>query len=115
MAASQNLIGPQGRLFAERQPGRDAASFRIDNTRMADDQSPHCVLHKRQVQLIPAPRKNVQLHVDPADVVGPATTDAITRRGTIAFHAVGGSGAAKVIEPKLRRGRSSTRPPSRTP
>lgn len=30
---AQNLIGPQGRLFVDPQPGGDAASFRIDSTR----------------------------------------------------------------------------------
>jgi hypothetical protein len=96
MPMNQNLLGPQGRLFAEPQPGRDEASFRVDNTSAAYYQSPYYTLHKSQVQPIPPPRKNAPLQMNLADFVGPEIVAAIQKAGKIAFHAVGDTGAAKV-------------------
>ncbi len=96
MPKTQNLIGPQGQLFAEPEPGRDEATFRVDNTSKAYFNSPYYALHKSLVQPIPAPRKNVLTHIDLADFAGPKIIQAITGSRRIAFHAVGDTGAAKV-------------------
>ena len=96
MPKAQNLIGPQGQLFAEPEPGRDEATFRVDNTSKAYFNSPYYALHKSLVQPIPALRKNVPTHIDLTDFVGPKIIQAITGSRKIAFHAVGDTGAAKV-------------------
>ncbi len=96
MPANRTLIGPGGRLFAEPQPGRDEAAFRVDNTSQAYFNSPYFKLHQKQVQPIPAPRKNAPPSVDLAGFVGPDVMKAIAGAGKITFHAVGDTGAAKV-------------------
>jgi hypothetical protein len=96
MATPVKLIGPGGRLFAETVPGSDESTFRTDNTSAAYYNSPYYKLHQYQVQPIPAPRKNAAPQLDLADFVGPEIIAAVQRAGTIAFHAVGDTGAAKV-------------------
>jgi hypothetical protein len=96
MATSSKLIGPGGRLFAEVQPGSDETSFRLDNTSSQYYSSPYYKLHKAQVQPIPPPRKNAPLQLKLDDFVGAEIISAIERAGSIAFHAVGDTGAAKV-------------------
>jgi hypothetical protein len=96
MASTPKLIGPGGRLFAETVPGSDESTFRTDNTSAAYYNSPYYKLHQYQVQPIPAPRKNATPQLDLADFVGPVIIARIQRAGTITFHAVGDTGAAKV-------------------
>jgi hypothetical protein len=96
MATNPNLIGPDGRLFAETKPGKDAVSFRVDNTSAAYYNSPYYKLHQDQVQRIPPPRKNVPMQMQLEDFTGPEIITAIQRAGKITFHAVGDTGAAKV-------------------
>jgi hypothetical protein len=96
MASPPKLIGPGGRLFAETVPGSDESTFRTDNTSAAYYNSPYYKLHEYQVQAIPAPRKNATPQLDLVDFVGPEILTAIQRAGTITFHAVGDTGAAKV-------------------
>ena len=96
MATNSNLVGPNGRLFAETKPGKDAVSFRVDNTSAAYYNSPYYKLHQDQVQRIPPPRKNVPMQMQLADFTGPEIITAIQRAGKITFHAVGDTGAAKV-------------------
>lgn len=96
MTASRRLIGPGGRLFAEPEPGPDEATFRVDNTSAAYYQSPYFLLHKNQVQPIPAPRAHAPLQLALADVVPADVTAAIQAAGRITFNAVGDTGAAKV-------------------
>jgi hypothetical protein len=96
MPTNSNLIGPDGRLFAETKPGKDAVSFRVDNTSAAYYNSPYYKLHQDQVQRIPPPRKNVPMQMQLADFTGPEIITAIQRAGKITFHAVGDTGAAKV-------------------
>jgi hypothetical protein len=93
---NSNLVGPDGRLFAETKPGTDEASFRVDNTSSAYYNSPYYKLHQYQVQPIPQPRQNVPLQLELDDFVGPEIIAAIQRAGTITFHSVGDTGAAKV-------------------
>ncbi len=81
MPANRMLIGPGGRLFAEPQPGRTEAAFRVDNTSQAYFNSPYFKLHQKQVQPIPAPSKNAPLSVDLAGFVGPDVMKAIAGAG----------------------------------
>jgi calcineurin-like phosphoesterase family protein len=96
MASPAKLIGPGGRLFAETAPGSDESTFRTDNTSAAYYNSPYYKLHQYQVQPIPAPRNNATPQLDLADFVGPEIIAGIERAGTITFHSVGDTGAAKV-------------------
>src|ERR1700728_3955509 len=96
MASPPKLIGPGGRLFAETLPGSDESTFRTDNTSAAYYNSPYYKLHQYHVQAIPAPRKNATPQLDLVDFVGPEIITAIQRAGTITFHSVGDTGAAKV-------------------
>jgi hypothetical protein len=94
--ANPKLIGPGGQLYGELQPSNDETSFRVDNTSAAYYNSPYYLLHKNQVQPIPAPRAGVPLQLKLADFVGPQMIAAIQSAGKIVFHSVGDTGAAKV-------------------
>jgi hypothetical protein len=96
MPTNSNLVGPNGRLFAETKPGKDAVSFRVDNTSEAYYNSPYFLVHKNDVQPIPPPRKNVPMQLQLGDFTGPEIITAIQRAGKITFHSVGDTGAAKV-------------------
>jgi len=90
-----NLIGGGGRLFANPVPGTDETSFQVDNTSSAYYNSPYYLQHQTQVQPVPPPSM-AQPSMDLADVVGPDLIAQIQAAKTIAFHAVGDTGAAKV-------------------
>jgi hypothetical protein len=88
-----NLVGKDGRLFGEQQPGPDPTTFQIDNTSDQYFNSPYYKLHQQQLQPVPAPT------VDPprmnlADILGDAVTQNLQAANKIAFHAVGDTGAA---------------------
>lgn len=93
MPSKHNLVGPGDRLFAELQPSKDEVAFRVDNTSEAYYNSPYFTLHKDQVQPVPKPRGN---EMDLVDVAGPDVIKAVESAGSIVFHAVGDTGAAKV-------------------
>ncbi len=88
-----NLIGPGGRLFANPVPGADETSFQVDNTSAAYYSSPYYKLHQYQMQPVPEPA-TPQPSIDLADYVGPVVIAGIEAAKTIAFHAVGDTGAA---------------------
>jgi len=96
MPAKPKLIGPGGQLYAEIHPSSDETSFRVNNTSAAYYNSPYYLVHKSQVQPIPAPRTGVPLQLKLDDFVGPQMIAAIQSAGKIVFHAVGDTGAAKV-------------------
>src|SRR5262245_60718367 len=91
----RNLIGEQGRLFGEPRPSPDEASFQVDNTSVQYFQSPYYLLHKDQLQPVPAPRVTPP-RMDLGDVLGSDAIAPIASARTIRFHAVGDTGAAKV-------------------
>jgi hypothetical protein len=68
-ASIQNLIGEQGRLFGEPRPSPDEASFQVDNTSVQYFKSPYYLLHKDQLQAVPAPRI-APPRMDLGDVLG---------------------------------------------
>ena len=92
----ERLVGPNGRLYADPQPSPDETSFRQDNNSAAYYSSAYYVLHKSQVQPIPARRPNTPYYLDLADFIPGEVADAIDQAGKITFHAVGDTGAAKV-------------------
>jgi hypothetical protein len=88
------IMGPEGRLYADPQPGPDEVKFREDNTSSAYYNSPYYLAHKDQVQPIPRRRSGVALNL--SDFVPQEILNAIQAAGKISFHAVGDTGAAKV-------------------
>jgi hypothetical protein len=53
--AFRKLAGSGGRLFADPQPAPGEISFQVDNTSDAYYQSPYYLLHKNDLQPVPAP------------------------------------------------------------
>jgi hypothetical protein len=90
----KRMTGPGGRLYADPQPGPDEVQFREDNTSAAYYNSPYFLAHQNQVQKIPARRNN--LPVDLSDFLPASILSAIQKAGSITFHTVGDTGAAKV-------------------
>ncbi|HKF77296.1 MAG TPA: metallophosphoesterase [Candidatus Dormibacteraeota bacterium] len=95
MTARPNLLGNQGRLFADPRPSPDETAFQVDNTSVAYYQSPYYLLHKDQVQPVPAPTVTPP-RIDLAQVLGADVLGPIATAKRIVFHAVGDTGAAKV-------------------
>ncbi len=87
-----NMVGKDGRLFAEQKPGADATKFQVDNTSSQYFNSPYYKQHQNQVLPIP------KLRVDPprmnlVDVLGDPAVQAIQAAKQISFHTVGDTGA----------------------
>jgi hypothetical protein len=91
---TNNLVGPQGQLYADPKPTPDEATFKVDNTSSAYYNSVYYKAHKAQVQRIPAARNLNPLNL--TDFVSPEIVKAIGAAGKIVFHSVGDTGAAKV-------------------
>jgi hypothetical protein len=89
-----NLIGAGGRLFGEQHPGSDETHFQVNNTSVAYYNSPYYLLHKDQLQPVPAPTVNPPRMIL-ADVLGGSAVRAIQAAKKITFHSVGDTGAAK--------------------
>ncbi len=83
----REMQGPQGRLYADPQPGNDPTSFQINNTSAQYYNSPYYKAHRNQVQAIPPRRSNAPLSL--GDFLPAETIAAIRRAGQICFHAVG--------------------------
>jgi hypothetical protein len=95
MALKQGMTGPQGQLYADPKPSPDEDAFQVDNTSEAYYNSPYYLANKNLIQPIPPPRPNVPLNIDLASYLPAATITAIQQQGSITFHAVGDTGAAK--------------------
>jgi 3',5'-cyclic AMP phosphodiesterase CpdA len=90
-----NLMGVEGRLFADPTPSADETSFRIDNTSSQYYSSPYYKAHVRQVKPVPPPRSSPP-RMDLSDVLPEDVLAQIEGAKRISFHAVGDTGAAKV-------------------
>jgi Calcineurin-like phosphoesterase len=90
-----NLLGVHSRLFAEPQPTADETAFQLDNTSARYYQSPYYLLHRRELQPVPAPNM-APPRLDRADVLPDAVLQPIVAANKIVFHSVGDTGAAKV-------------------
>ncbi len=93
-----NLTGTGGRLFGETNPGADETAFQVDNTSARYYLSPYFLLHQRQLQPVPPPRRQ-PARINLEDVTGTDFVNSITQAGRIVFHAVGDTGAAKATGP----------------
>lgn len=93
-----NVIGKDGRLFAEPNPGGDENRFQVNNTSAAYYSSPYYLLHRSQLQPVPAPTIQSP-RMTLADILGSSVTQAIQAARKITFHSVGDTGAAKVSGP----------------
>src|ERR1035438_80528 len=91
----RNLIGNNGRLFADPHPGADENTFQVDNTSSAYFNSPYYLLHQKQLQPVPPPRISPPI-MKLVDVVGTAMINQIQAAKKFSFHAMGDTGAAKV-------------------
>jgi hypothetical protein len=89
-----NLLGQHGRLFADPSPTPDETSFQVDNTSAQYYTSPYYLLHKNQLQAVPAPATTPP-RVNLVDILGNAVLAPIVAANKISFHAVGDTGAAK--------------------
>ncbi len=94
--STSTLTGPKGQFYAEPKATPDENAFQINNTSDKYYNSPYYLLHKSQVQAIPPARNGVPPYLKLEDFIPKEITDAINRAGTITFHAVGDTGAAKV-------------------
>jgi hypothetical protein len=95
---TSKLIGKGGRLFAEPPPGGDETHFQVTNTSVAYYNSPYYLLHKSQLQPVPAPAVNPP-RMMLADVLSGSAIQAIQAAKKITFHSVGDTGAAKQSGP----------------
>ena len=91
---ASNLIGKDGRLFAEPKPAPDETAFQVDNTSAAYYDSPYYKKHEGDLQSVPKPHSSPP-RIDLADVLGDDVLEPITRAKKISFHAVGDTGAAR--------------------
>jgi hypothetical protein len=95
MGFKPSLTGPQGQLYADPKPSTDEDAFQVDNTSEAYYNSPYYLANQNLIQPIPPPRPNVPLNIELADYLPAATIAAIQAAGSITFHSVGDTGAAK--------------------
>ena len=95
MPLTQNLIGPNGQMYAEQKITPDETKFTRDNNSSKYYVSPYYTAHKNQVQPIPSPRQGASPLVLDDFLPKPVLT-AIKGAKKIIFHATGDTGAAKV-------------------
>jgi hypothetical protein len=90
-----NVAGPGGQLYADPKPSTDEDAFQVQNNSSQYYNSPYYLANKARVQPIPPPRAGAPLHLDLADFLPAGMISAIQQAGSITFHAVGDTGAAK--------------------
>ncbi len=88
---SQNLVGPEGQLFADPHPGGDESKFQVDNTSEPYYKSSYYELHEEQLQPIPPPRVSPP-RMDLAKVLGEGPLAPYVAARRISFHAAGDTG-----------------------
>jgi hypothetical protein len=94
--AITNLAGPAGQLYADPKPSTDEDAFQVDNTSEAYYNSKYYLANKNKVQPIPQPRAGALPYLDLANFLPASMITAINAAGSITFHSVGDTGAAKV-------------------
>jgi hypothetical protein len=95
MGLKPGMTGPQGQLYADPKPTPDEDAFQVNNTSDAYYNSPYYLKNKNLIQPIPAPRAGVPININLADYLPAANLAAIQAAGSITFHSVGDTGAAK--------------------
>ncbi len=88
-----NIVGKDGRLFAEQKPGADPTKFQVDNTSSQYFNSLYYKQHLNQIIPIPNPRIEPP-RMNLADVLGDSVVQAIQTSRQISFHTAGDTGAA---------------------
>jgi hypothetical protein len=96
MATNVNIIGPSGQTYADPKPSADENAFQVNNTSEAYYNSPYYLKNKNEVQPIPPRRSGTLPYLNLTDFLPADLAGAINAAGTITFHAVGDTGAAKV-------------------
>jgi 2',3'-cyclic-nucleotide 2'-phosphodiesterase (5'-nucleotidase family) len=89
----ENLMGQDGRLFAEQQPVAGPVTFQVDNTSEQYFNSPYYLQHKDQIQPVPPPTRTPP-RMTLAEVLGDDFVSQIQAAQQISFHSVGDTGAA---------------------
>ena len=98
MPSKANIVGPLGHQYADPTPSAAENAFQVNNTSAAYYSSPYYLAHKSQVQPIPPARRGVPAYIELTDYLPKPIVDAIDSAGEITFHAVGDTGAAKVLK-----------------
>src|SRR5438874_8264021 len=83
-----NLLGQHLRLFAEPQPTADETAFQLDNTSARYYNSPYYLLHRRELQQLPAPQLSPP-RMELGEVLPDPILAPIIAAKRISFHAVG--------------------------
>ncbi|HXB63947.1 MAG TPA: protease pro-enzyme activation domain-containing protein [Solirubrobacteraceae bacterium] len=91
---TQNLVGPEGQLFADPHPGGDESAFQVDNTSDAYYKSPYYKEHEEQLQPLPAPRVSPP-RMQLSSVMGDGPLAPCVTAKRICFHAVGDTGPSE--------------------
>ncbi len=89
-----NLVGPEGQLFADPNPGEDESAFQVDNTSDQYYKSPYYLSHQEQLQPIPAPRVSPP-RMELAKVIGGGPLAPYLAAKRISFHAAGDTGPSE--------------------
>ncbi len=91
---SQNLVGPEGQLFADPHPGADESAFQVDNTSAQYYSSPYYKTHEEQLQPVPPPRVSPP-RMALAQVIGQGRLAPYVAAKRISFHAAGDTGPSE--------------------
>ncbi len=92
---SQNLVGPEGQLFADPQPiGTDENAFQYPNTSDSYYKSPYYESHEEQLQPIPTPRVSPP-RMELVKVLGERPLAPYLAARRIVFHALGDTGPSE--------------------
>jgi hypothetical protein len=91
-----NLSGPGGQLYADPKPVPGESVFQVNNTSEAYYNSAYYLANKSRVQPIPPRRTGAPPSVDLKNFLPADLLKSIDVAGSITFHAVGDTGAAKV-------------------
>ena len=111
------LQAPDGRLFADPQPGADETAFQVDNTSAAYYDSVYYKLHKNDLQPVPAAEGARSRGSTWPTILGEEFLAPTVAAKKLSFHAVGDTGAAKVNahQTAARRSRTKRASPTRWP
>jgi hypothetical protein len=90
-----NVTGPGGQLYADPKPSTDEDAFQVQNNSAQYYNSPYYLANKSRVQPIPPSRPGAPSNLNLEDFLPASLISTITQAGSITFHAVGDTGAAK--------------------
>jgi hypothetical protein len=94
--ASTPIDAPGGRLYADPKPSVGEDAFQVNNTSSEYYKSKYYLANKNKVQPIPPQRVGTKPNINLTDYLPAGSIAAIDQAGSITFHCVGDTGAAKV-------------------